>query len=72
MTPYEEIQLNGKSPYTKKMICHADIGGVEKTFEFNVLPKADEDDIFCAMVTAFLDSIKMWYEEDQENGSTQT
>lgn len=63
MTPHEEIKLNGKSPYTKKMIGHVDIGSFEKTFEFNVLPKADEDDIFGAMVTAFLDSVKMWYEE---------
>ena len=30
MTPYKEIQLNGKSPYTKKMIGHVDIGNFEK------------------------------------------
>ena len=63
MIQQEEIKLNGKSPYTKKMIGHVDIGNFEKTFEFNVLPKADEDDIFYAMVTAFLEGVKMWYEE---------
>lgn len=66
-----EIKLNGK-PFadfkTRKMIGHAVADDIDITFEFKVYPKADEDDIFSAMVETFIEKFEMYFEEFENNG----
>ena len=50
---------------SRRFIGHAVLNGVEYTFEFEVPPRADEEDVESAMVEAFFESglVDIWCEE---------
>lgn len=52
----------------RQFIGHAVLNGVEDTFQFEVSPRADEEDVESAMLEAFFESglVDIWCEEVKE------